>query len=472
MTRLVFLVLALVIAVVWVARAVQVGVNRRLAGRLAAVWRTTGSAGGLLHKLAGSLRAVREVLGEDPWLSRLLLLLVLDVAVAYPVFDSSDVRVGTADQAEVFVLLALGLNIVVGFAGLLDLGYAAFFAIGAYTAALLASTHFSVGKHGSIVSNLLLSVGNGGIHFNFFALIPLAALVAAFFGILFGAPTLRLRGDYLAIVTLGFGEIVPKVVSNLGASNSLFLGRGNTLPVPNITNGVNNIVGIDKPPDVHIGPIHWTFQTNDPRPWYFLGVIIIVISIVMITRLRGSRLGRCWVAIREDEIAAAHAGVNITGARLTAFALGAAFSGFGGLLYATQLGTVSYDLFTFSVSVTILVMVILGGIGSVPGVIIGGIIVSYLNQSWLTTLSAWLNTQGGSFDHAWGPIGALGAWLHTVPLATAKPMIFGIILVLMMLLRPQGLIPERRRAREFRPETEQEAQEELEELYTLRTGEI
>ena len=191
------------------------------------------------------------------------------------------VGVDDATFAEVYVLLALGLNIVVGFAGLLDLGYAAFFAIGAYTTALLASSHFGVGTS---FHNIFVSVGPNGIHINFFLLIPIAAMTAAFFGILFGAPTLRLRGDYLAIVTLGFGEIVPKVIENLGPGNSLGL--------PNITNGVNNITGVDAPPNFTLGPLHWSFQSNDPKPWYYLGLIIIIISVVIIYRMRDSRLGR------------------------------------------------------------------------------------------------------------------------------------------------------------------------------------
>ncbi|HZT95299.1 MAG TPA: branched-chain amino acid ABC transporter permease [Chloroflexota bacterium] len=431
-------------------------------------------------------RRPRNLLGgewrDNPWVRRAVVALVVLLAFLYPILDHSDPRVDTAYVAEIYILLALGLNIVVGFAGLLDLGYAAFFAIGAYTAAMLASTHFSVGK--STISNLLFTIGPGGIHLNFFVLIPCAALVAAFFGLLFGAPTLRLRGDYLAIVTLGFGEIVPKVVENLGGGSGLFLGRfvchgalhhrhcANGIGIPDLTGGINNITGIDAPPNVNLLWIHWSWQTNNPRPWYYLGFVIIAISVIIITRLRDSRLGRCWVAIREDEVAAAHAGVNITGTRLTAFALGAAFSGFGGLLYASQLGTVSYDQFFFSVSVSILVMVILGGIGSIPGVMVGGVVIAYLSQTWLDTISAKLNTLGSNIHHAPGPIGAFGTWLATAPISTAKPLILGLILVGMMLLRPQGLIPNRRRARELHPETASEAAEENEELWTVQTGEI
>lgn len=398
----------------------------------------------------------------NPWLRRGFVLLVLVLALLYPVARPSNISLDTANLAEVYVLLALGLNIVVGFAGLLDLGYAAFFAIGAYTAALLASSHFGVSHQ--IMNNALLSIGPGGIHLNYLVLIPVAGLVAALFGILFGAPTLRLRGDYLAIVTLGFGEIVPKVIENLGPNN----GTG----LPNLTNGVNSITGIDSPPNISIGSIQVSFSSNDQRPWYYLGLLIIIVSIIIITRLRDSRLGRSWVAIREDEVAAAHAGINITGTRLTAFALGATFSGFGGLLEATRVTSVNYTQFLFSVSVSILVMVILGGIGSIPGVIIGGIVVAYLSESWLASVGSAINQLGATLHHAGGPVGTLGAWLAQLPVVSAQPMIFGFILLFTMLLRPQGIWPERRRARELHPETEQILDEEQTELYTVRTGEI
>jgi branched-chain amino acid transport system permease protein len=405
--------------------------------------------------------AAQDRFSQSPAVRRSFIVLVIIVGLLFPQVMGF-VGVDDANFAEVYILLALGLNIVVGFAGLLDLGYAAFFAIGAYTAALLASSHFSIGSH--TVSNLLFSYGPGGIHLNFFILIPTAALVAALFGIAFGAPTLRLRGDYLAIVTLGFGEIVPKLIENLGNDNSLGL--------PNLTNGVNSVTGIDTPPNMNFGPIHWTFQTNDPRPWYYLGLVIIIVSVWIIYRLRDSRLGRSWVAIREDEIAAAHAGINITGTRLTAFALGASFSGFAGLLEASRISTVSFNQFLFTVSVTILVMVILGGIGSIPGVILGGIIIAYLTQTWLATVADWVHSTGIWVHGGPGPIGTAGAWLEGLPVLSAKPMIFGIILVGIMLLRPQGLLPEKRRARELHPETEQVLEEEQAELYTVRTGEI
>jgi branched-chain amino acid transport system permease protein len=433
----------------------------------------------VLSKVRSPGRPIRGAM-DNRWVRWFGIAVVIVAAFAFPQMQG-DAGLSVAYVAEVYVLLALGLNVVIGYAGLLDLGYAAFFAIGAYTGATLASSQFSVGSR--TISNAFFSIGPDGIHVNFFLLIPAAALIAAIFGITFGAPTLRLRGDYLAIVTLGFGEIVPNVVKNLGASNYLFLGRHQTMPVPNLTNGVNSIVGIDPPPPVHILGINWNFSGLDLRPWYYLALIIICLSVVMLTRLKNSRLGRSWVAMREDEIAAAHAGINITGTRLTAFAIGASFSGFGGLLYASQLSNVNYTSFFFSVSVTILVMVILGGMGSIPGVIVGGIIIAYLSQTWLDKISSDVSSWGHRMQHWFWPlgghlklggfhVGSIGTWLGGLPLDSSKPMIYGIILVSIMLLRPQGLWPSRRRARELRPATPAEAAAENEDLRTLATGEI
>ncbi|MGH2447426.1 MAG: branched-chain amino acid ABC transporter permease [Chloroflexota bacterium] len=402
-----------------------------------------------------------SVLRDNRYLKWAGILVLVTVAFLFPSFESGP-TIDTSNLAEVYILLALGLNIVVGFAGLLDLGYASFFAIGAYVTAMLASNHFTINMH--TISNAFFSIGPGGIHIDFFLLIPLAALLAALFGMMFGAPTLRLRGDYLAIVTLGFGEIVPKVIENLGPANSLGL--------PNITNGVNNITGIDSPPNVKFWFINWNFSSGDPAPFFYLGLIIIIISVIVIIRLRDSRLGRSWMAMREDEIAAAHSGINITGTRLTAFALGAAFSGFGGLLEASRLGSVTFSQFLFQVSVTILVMVILGGIGSIPGVMLGGFLIAFLDQAWLGDVGTFINNLGHSMHQLGGPLGPTGSWLHTLPVAGAKPMIFGFILVGIMLLRPQGLWPNRTRAKELKPETAWESAEEQAELYTVRTGEL
>jgi branched-chain amino acid transport system permease protein len=409
--------------------------------------------------LAPGLAQARSAL-DRPVVRAVLLTLLVAVLILWPIVDTDPVSQGidTASAAEVYVLLALGLNIVVGFAGLLDLGYAAFYAIGAYCMALLASSHITITGHS--FNSLLLSYGPGGLHINFFLMIPIAALVAATCGALFGAPTLRLRGDYLAIVTLGFGEIVPKVIQNLGPDNSLGL--------PNITNGVNRITGIDTPPDINVFGLHWTFQTTNPRPWYYLGLIIIAFSVVVIYSLRKSRLGRAWAAIREDEIAAAHMGINITRTRLLAFSLGAAFSGFGGLIEASKITSVDYTQFGFDISITILVMVILGGIGSIPGAIIGAVLLSYLDLQWLADINGQLHAWGQSLHTAPGIIGTFGTWLYGLNLDTARPLIFGIILLAIMLLRPQGLWPSSTRAREMQPETAGMLAEEDAELYTVR----
>jgi branched-chain amino acid transport system permease protein len=414
---------------------------------------------GLNRALAPATAALQS-LGDRPELRIGLLAVVLIAVFLYPFAESSNQRLDAAVEAEVFVLLALGLNIVVGYAGLLDLGYAAFFAIGAYSFAFLGSAHFTITGHS--FSSPIFSFGPNGIHVDFFLMIPIAALAAASFGVLFGAPTLRLRGDYLAIVTLGFGEIVPKVIQNLGPGNSLGL--------PDITGGVNSIPGIDSPPDINFLGVHWTFGGNDSHPWYYLGVLIVIASVIIIMSLRNSRLGRAWAAIREDEVAAAHMGINITRTRLMAFGLGAAFSGFGGLLEASRLHGVDYSQFGFNISITILVMVILGGLGSIPGVIVGAALLSYLNLLWLADVSGWVNSFGGLLQGGPGPIGAVGSWLHQVNLSNASQLIFGVILVSIMLLRPQGIWPSRTRAREMQPQTAEILAEENEELYTAREG--
>ncbi len=411
------------------------------------------SAGTALSPITSAYRAMMARRVVRLVLISVLILLLL----VYPEIDTQT-RVSVASLTEVYVLLALGLNIVVGYAGLLDLGYAAFFAIGAYTMAMLGSPFFAPGHS---VALPLLHFGPAGVHVNFWILIPIAAVVAALCGALFGAPTLRLRGDYLAIVTLGFGEIVPLTIRNLGPDNSFGL--------PNLTNGVNRITGVDVPPDFSIGGFHITFATNDSRPWYYLGLIIIIFSVVVIYSLRSSKLGRAWAAIREDEVAAAHMGINIRNTRLLAFGLGAAFSGFGGLLYASQVGSVEAASFSFSISVTILVMVILGGIGSIPGVMVGAIIIEYLNLLWLDDIAGFLHSIGGHLHSSPGPLGSLGVWLSQVDLDTARPLLYGAVLLIVMLLRPQGLIPSSTRARELRPATADISDEENEDLYTIRT---
>lgn len=354
--------------------------------------------------------------------------------------------VDIAGDAGVFVLLAIGLNVVVGFAGLLDLGYAAFFAIGAYSYGMLAS------------GQLAASPLHHAYHITFWLLLFVGLFVAAAFGIILGAPTLRLRGDYLAIVTLGFGEIVPLTFR--------FLGPGS--PLGNWTGGVNNIVGIDPPqlPFFITGPWvgtpiqvvqHYIFI--DPMAFYLLVLVLIAICAFLATNLINSRLGRAWMAVREDEVAAAATGINTVAIKLTAFAIGASFSGFAGAYYGAKLLTVSPDNFTFLISVTILIMVVLGGMGNIPGVIVGSILISFVNFVVLTYLPDWsvaiANAVGlGSLANP----SANGGWvgLHD-EVQRLNYLVFGLILVGVMLLRPQGLFPSRIREEELEKGTQEEA---------------
>jgi len=295
-------------------------------------------------------------------------------------------------NAGIFMLLAIGLNIVVGFAGLLDLGYAAFFAIGSYTYAMCASGQF-------------------GLHLPFWPMLVVSALIAALFGIILGAPTLRLRGDYLAIVTLGFGEIVPQTFLNL----------------EQFTGGPNGISAIDS---ARIGP--YVFGLN-PVPYYYVVVVLIVLSLIATVNVRDSRLGRAWMALREDEVAAAHMGINTTTAKLAAFALGASFSGLAGVVNAALLTLVSPDEFKFNVSITVLAMLVLGGMGSLTGVVVGSALLSLLNFFVLPQATVIAQQFGLNLDFT-----------------NYRFMIYGFILIFIMLFRPEGLIPSGQRKAELR----------------------
>ncbi len=323
------------------------------------------------------------------WLAALGLVLV-----AYPYVDRNNAHVDFLANAGAFILLALGLNIVVGFAGLLDLGYAAFFAIGSYSYAMLASPQF-------------------GIHIPFWIMLLVAPAIAALFGILLGAPTLRLRGDYFAIVTLGFGEIVPQTFLNLSQ----------------YTNGPNGIISLDQP-----SLFGHSFGFSSAVPYYYVLLGLIVIGVLVARNLRESRLGRTWMAIREDELAARHMGIDTTVAKLSAFALGASFSGVAGVAYAAKLSLVSPDQFQFNVSVLVLSMLVLGGMGSITGAIVGSFVLSFVNS--------FLLPQSTTLAHAAG--------LVNVDFTNYRYMIYGVILVVMMLFRPEGLIPNRQRKAEFR----------------------
>jgi branched-chain amino acid transport system permease protein len=348
------------------------------------------------------------------------LALLIAGAVLLPLIVRNGGDIDAAANACAFAVLALGLNIVVGFAGLLDLGYAAFFAIGAYAYGILASGQLSPPWSNAwqplqwlgLVSRFQVAGAPDivQLHFSFWLMLPGAAIIAALFGILFGAPTLRLKGDYLAIVTLGFGEIVPIVVRN----------------TPKLTNGAMGLNGV-------ISPQLFGFRFGvTSAPYYYLGVCMIAFLIFVSYRLKDSRIGRAWMAIREDEIAAGAMGVNRTRLKLLAFAVGAAFAGATGTFYVAKLGTATPDMFQFPVSVMVLVMVVLGGMGSVPGVVLGAFILQLLQSWFLQDLTQWVHALGRL-------VGSEG--LQHMELVQSIELIFGIILVAMMLYRREGLIP-------------------------------
>ncbi|HET7676359.1 MAG TPA: hypothetical protein VFK38_00740 [Candidatus Limnocylindrales bacterium] len=326
----------------------------------------------------------------------------------------------------IFAALAIGLNIVIGFAGLLDLGYVAFYALGAYTAAFLASPHW----HGvSLVLNPDVLPGSPGIHLPFWIVLWLAAIVAATFGALLGAPTLRLRGDYLAIVTLGFGEIVPIIFKNL--INVDFALGPIKLVNANLTGGPLGINPIDPPTILGI-----RFGAISGFNAVYLGMVIVLMSIVIARNLERSRMGRAWMAIREDEIAAEMMGVNTVRTKLLAFGLGASFAGFGGALQASYQGATTSDFFQFSTSILVVIMIILGGMGNIWGVLLGAITVVYVDK----TLLPWIGQRFGDIGRA----------LDSPELARINPaqfnfLILGLVLVFMMRFRPEGLIPSTQR---------------------------
>jgi len=349
---------------------------------------------------------------------------LLGLGLAFPFVTSNAGNVDAAANAFTYVLLALGLNIVVGFAGLLDLGYAAFFAIGAYGYGIAASGHLKPEwsdlwiplEWAGQVSRLVVPGQPDTVqfHFAFWPMLAVSAIVCAVFGMLFGAPTLRLRGDYLAIVTLGFGEIVPVVARNWEG----------------LTNGAQGLGGIHTPK-------FFGFDFGfSPYPYYFLGLGLVAAAVWISIRLQESRLGRAWMAIREDELAAGAMGVNHVHYKLMAFAMGAAVGGLGGTFYVAKLTTATPDMFTFPVSVMVLVMVVLGGLGSIRGVVMAALFVAFLQSVILQDLTEYV--------HALGRL--VGSeTLQRVELITSLELIFGLILVLMMIFRREGLWPAVRR---------------------------
>ena len=340
-----------------------------------------------------------------PWIGLgavALALLVLPFALA----AAGTTWVRITNLAILFTLLSLGLNIVVGFAGLLDLGYVAFYAVGAYVYALLASPHF-------------------GVHWPFWAILPIGAAVAALFGVLIGAPTLKLRGDYLAIVTLGFGEIVRIFLNNLSR------------PV-NITNGPQGIARIDpvridgvdfSKTDVFLG-----LDFSGPVKYYYLLLLLVLAVIFVCLRLQNSRIGRAWEAIREDEVAARAMGIDTTRLKLLAFAMGASFGGVAGGMFSAIQGFVSPESFVLVESIMVVSMVVLGGMGNVWGVILGALLLSFVPELLRFTVEP-------AQQRLFGRV--------LVEPEVIRMLIFGFALVLVMGLRPGGLWPSAVRKREL-----------------------
>ena len=354
----------------------------------------------------------------------LLYPMILDALLAEP-DDLLDASINTLG----YIIMALGLNIVVGFAGLLDLGYVAFYAIGAFVIGWLGSQQFpdvSGGKGIHILTPTESAFGSDipGIHINFFFVIFIAAAFTAIWGVILGAPTLRLRGDYLAIVTLAFGEIVPRIFEN--GTSGLF-GIGST----DFSNGRQGITPIDK---INLPWENGAGQQFDYplqlEPVYYVALGMVLLTIFVNRRLRDSRLGRAWIAVREDEVAAASMGVNLVRTKLWAYAIGAAFGGFAGAFLGTYNNTVNVDQFEFGFSVFILAMIIVGGMGNIWGVIVGTIALSMMNRFGLPELNKLSDPLG--FD-----------------VTSISFGIFGFFLLIMMVLRPEGLIPSRRRRLEL-----------------------
>ena len=311
--------------------------------------------------------------------------------------------------AILFVLLSLGLNIVVGFAGLLDLGYIAFYAVGAYVYALLASPHF-------------------GLHLPFWVILPIGALVACIFGVLLGAPTLKLRGDYLAIVTLGFGEIVRIFMNNLSEPINITNGPKGLATIDSI-----KIFGVDFGNNTRIGD----FVLSGTIKYYFFLLVIMLIVIVINRRLQNSRIGRAWEAIREDEMAARAMGINTTRIKLLAFAMGASFGGIAGGMFAAIQGFISPESFVLNESVMVLAMVVLGGMGNIIGVVIGAVLLSFVPEILRYTVEP---VQMAIFGKMW------------IEPEVLRMLLFGFAMVLMMLFRPAGLMPSAVRKRELTKE--------------------
>jgi branched-chain amino acid transport system permease protein len=335
----------------------------------------------IMKNRLSALKEKYQTILNNPVARWALIGLILALIVIIPIlnFQQRAYWVRVIGYTGLYIILGLGLNVVVGLAGLLDLGYVAFYAIGAYTYALLASGHFN-------------------LHFSFWLVLPIAALLAGFAGVLLGIPVLRMRGDYLAIVTLGFGEIIRMLVTNL----------------TDLTNGSQGLIGIDS-------PYLFNLELKTSTHFYYLILIFVILAVFVTQRLDQSRIGRSWIALREDEDVAQMVGVNTTRTKLLAFAVGALIGGLGGAIFAAWQGSIFPDNFNLMVSVNVLCLIIIGGMGSIPGVIIGSVA--------LITLPDILRE-----------------------FSDYRLLLFGFLLVVMMIARPEGFIPSRRRQLELHPE--------------------
>ena len=373
-----------------------------------------------------------------PWAEKAFIPVFFVAFLAFPfIVDPDGGLMFDMTLALAYVVMALGLNIIVGFAGLLDLGYVAFFAIGAYTMGWFGSRFFAAvnNEEGIHVGVSGAAANLPGIHFNFILIVLVAIVFTTIAGMLIGLPTLRLRGDYIAIVTLAFGEIIGRLAVNfgdvtfaeipiLGGPLGNFFGEEQT-----ITAGRQGISPVDKIAFPGLDP----FTTLELKPWYWTALGLVAIVLFVNFRLRDSRLGRAWIALREDEVAAVSMGVPAVKTKLLAYGTGAAFGGMSGAYIGSFLNTVNADQFQFYFSILILGMVILGGLGSIWGVVLGAIVLSFINF-WLIP------------DVVNDVPGRLGLEFDMTQISFG---IYGFLLVIMMILRPQGLLPERRREQEL-----------------------
>lgn len=340
-----------------------------------------------------------------PWVLGGIGLLVLPLILQY--FGNAWVRI--ADLALLYVMLALGLNIVVGYAGLLDLGYVAFYAVGAYMFALMASPHLAETFEG------FAAMFPNGLHTSIWLVIPLGMLLAACTGVLLGIPVLKLRGDYLAIVTLGFGEIIRIFMNNLDQ------------PV-NITNGPKGIGQIDSVKvfglDLAKRQEIFGFDVASVTLYYYLFLVLVLVTVLICYRLQDSRIGRAWMAIREDEIAAKAMGINVRNMKLLAFGMGASFGGVAGAMFGAFQGFVSPESFSLMESVMIVAMVVLGGLGHIPGVILGAVLLSALPEVLRYVAGPLQEMTGGRLDAS-----------------ILRQLLIALAMIVIMLMRPRGLWP-------------------------------